>query len=98
MARDEHSEQVPLFCARCAKVLRPGAGDFYHVKIVAVADPAPPSLDEPFAQDIGREIRRLIAQVQDVSEREGLEQVYHREIFALCAPCYARWVADPVKG
>jgi hypothetical protein len=33
--------QSPLLCARCGVELTPGKGDFYVVRIEAVADPTP---------------------------------------------------------
>src|SRR5690242_7656038 len=91
-----HEDAAPLFCARCAVPLRPGAGDFYRVHITAVADPAPPVVETiPSAADLRREIERLVVQMQDVSEREALDQVYRRLTLHLCAACYRHWIEDP---
>jgi hypothetical protein len=39
-------DDAPLFFDRCSTELVPGKGDFYVVKIEAVADPSPPVFDE----------------------------------------------------
>ncbi len=100
MTMDETNlaDDDPLWCARCGVELTPGKGDFYHVRIEAVADPSPPSFSE---QDLGRdpraEIERLIQEMGDLSERELLDQVYRRLVVYLCGPCYRTWIEDPVK-
>ncbi len=47
MSRDDSPTTVtaPLFCARCARELQPGAGDFFQVTIEAIADPFPPKIE-----------------------------------------------------
>ena len=91
-------DDAPLFCARCHAVLTPGRGDFYVVRIEAVADPSPPAFTEAdLALDHGAEIERLIEQMRDLSERELVDQVYRRLILHLCGPCYRRWIEDPVQ-
>ena len=39
-------ESTPLFCHRCGRMLKPGQADFYVVRIDAVADPAPPVIED----------------------------------------------------
>ena len=88
--------QTPLFCDRCAKELTPGAGDFYVVRIAAVADPTPPSFSEDdLARDFAEEIRRLCAQLEELSEQELIDQVYRRLTLYLCNPCFREWIEDP---
>jgi|SRR5438067_2301473 len=87
---------APLFCARCAAELRPGAGNFYQVTIDAVADPAPPRGEVvPPAADLRREIEQLLKQMEGVSEREALDQVHRRLVLHLCATCYGPWIENP---
>jgi hypothetical protein len=57
-------------CARRARVLLSGEGDFHVIKTVAISDPSPPRLAESLAKDIGREILRLIDQMKDPPSRE----------------------------
>jgi hypothetical protein len=77
-------------------VLRPGAGNFFHVTIEAIADPTPPTFTaEDLARDIRQRIERLLAQLEGVSEQEALEQVYRRRAFYLCGPCCRRWIQNP---
>ncbi len=86
----------PLFCDRCTKELTPGDGDFYVVKIEAVADPTPPTLTAAdLARDAVREIDRLATELEDLSAQEALDQVYRRLTIYLCAPCYREWIEDP---
>jgi hypothetical protein len=69
------------------------------VRIVAVADPSPPLItEEDLARDTSREIARLLAQLRGQSEQQLIDQVYQARLLYLCAPCYTRWIADPVNG
>ena len=87
---------TPLFCDRCTEELVPGKGNFYVVKIEAVADPSPPTFDE---QDLGKdprqEIDELIEQSRDLSQQELLDQVYRRVTLYLCIRCYNDWIENP---
>jgi hypothetical protein len=87
-----------LLCARCLAELVPGSGDFYRITIEAVADPTPPSGDDIPAEELRRRIEDILEQLEDVSEREALDQVYRRLTLHLCGPCYRRWIEDPVSG
>ena len=86
----------PLFCDRCVKELTPGKGDFYLVLIEAVADPTPPVFEE---QDLSRDLRgefnRLVGQLEDLSERESMDQIHRRVTIYLCGPCYREWIENP---
>lgn len=94
----DESNHEPLSCAKCGVELRPGKGDFYVVRIEAVADPSPPSFsDDDLQRDPRLEIERLIEQMGSLSERELLDQVYRRLIVYLCGPCYRQWIEDPVQ-
>lgn len=89
----------PPTCARCTAPLVPGRGDLYLVQILAVADPSPPIFSEDdLKRDPAPEIQRLLIQIRGQSEDELRDQVYHRQVFHLCAPCYRRWIANPVRG
>jgi hypothetical protein len=88
---------TPVFCARCAVELQPGRGDFYVVRIEALADPTPPSFsEEDLARDPRAEIAALLARMEGLSERELSEQVYRRLVLHLCAGCYRQWIENPV--
>ena len=92
----EVSDDSPLFCDRCMRQLSPGRGDFYVVHIEAYADPSPPTFDEQsLGGDLKEEIAQLVAQLQDVSERESLDQVYRRMTIHLCQRCYRDWIENP---
>ncbi len=93
MAKDD----TPLFCDRCSRQLVPGKGNFYVVKIEAVADPSPPVFDEVDLQrDASREIGQLIEASRDLSQQELLDQVYRRVTVYLCLICYNEWIENPV--
>lgn len=86
----------PLVCLRCAAPLRPGSGELYRITIEAVADPYPPDFTaEDMAGDHRRKIERLLAQLEELSEQEALEQVYRCRTFHLCVACCRRWLEAP---
>jgi hypothetical protein len=86
----------PLFCARCAIELRPGSGNFYLVKIDAVADPTPPDIrDEDLGDDIQGEIRKLISQMEKMSASEAMDQVHRHLTLYLCGQCFRDWIENP---
>ena len=89
------AESAPVFCDRCGTELRPGTGNFYVVKIEAVADPAPPTMPEPDI-DLRQEIERLLARMRELSEQEAMDQVYRRVVLYLCRTCYSDWIEKPV--
>jgi hypothetical protein len=94
--QDETAEEAPLFCARCAAELEPGSGTFYQVTIEAVADPAGPRVSgEESAADLRRQIEQTLAQMQGLSAREAMDQVYRRLTLHLCVACFRRWIEDP---
>jgi hypothetical protein len=86
-----------IFCSRCGIALRAGAGDFYLVRIQAMADPTPPSFSEEDLQhDPKEEIQRLMEQLRDLSAQEAMDQVYRQLVLYLCGPCYRYWIENPV--
>jgi hypothetical protein len=98
MNESDVRDDSPLFCARCHADLTPGTGDFYVVRIEALADPSPPRLsEEDLNHDPRAEIERLIEKTRDLSQQELVDQVYRQLTLHLCGPCYRRWIEDPVK-
>jgi hypothetical protein len=93
MRDDEPNDPRALLCQRCSTALTPGEGNFYVVKIVAVADPAPPIISQ---EDVSADIQRLLRDLAGKPARELIDQVYRRRIFSLCTACYRRWIEDPV--
>ena len=88
-----------FFCDRCATALTPGAGNFYIVRIEAIADPTPPEVvEEDLKRDFGAEIKRIFEEAKEFSEQELLDQVYRRVMLSLCQRCYEGWIEDPVGG
>jgi hypothetical protein len=86
-----------LFCARCSAELIPGDGNHFVVTIEAVADPATAPLESRSAQELRAEIERVLEQLQGVSEREALDQVYRRVVLYFCRPCFSIWIEDPAR-
>ena len=91
------SASSPLFCDRCLRGLTPGAGDFYQVRIEAIADPTPPILEptELNAQELRREIDSLVHDMEELSAREAMDQVHRAVTIHLCLRCYRRWIENP---
>jgi hypothetical protein len=72
MAESTHAlaRSWPLFCDRCSTELTSGKGNFYVVKIEAIADPSPPMIDEKdLRQDLRRDIEQLIEEMSDLSKQ-----------------------------
>lgn len=93
MSADELS---PLFCDRCVRELTPGKGNFYVIKIEAVADPTPPCFtEEDLEADIQGEMRALMDELHGLSQREVIAQVHARLNIYLCTPCYQQWIENP---
>jgi hypothetical protein len=98
MNKTQPNDDMPLSCHRCGAELQPGQGDFFLVRIEAMADPFPPVFTEQDRyRDSAAEIRRLLDEMRDLSAREAMDQVYRRLVIYLCNPCYRRWIKDPVK-
>jgi hypothetical protein len=93
---DAKDDAFPLFCARCRCTLAPGRGNFYVVRIEAVADPFPPEFTaDDLSDDLDARWRRLLREMHGLSAQEAMDQVYRRTTLHLCASCYARWIEDP---
>ncbi len=89
-------EDIPLLCHRCGAPLAPGKGNFYVVRILAVADPHPPVLDEEdLERDLEEEMEELLDELDDVSEQEAADQVFRRLTIHLCTTCYEQWIENP---
>ncbi len=86
----------PQVCHRCGVELKPGEGDWWLVKIEAMADPYPAAINaEDLARDTRAEMAELIGAMSEMSERELHDQVYRRVAITLCHGCYKRWIEDP---
>jgi hypothetical protein len=95
MNEQNGNDDLPLLCHRCGAELKPGSGNFYLVKIEALADPTPPNFSEDdLRRDVKAEIKRLLRQMRDMSEREAMDQVYRRLVLYMCNTCYRQWIED----
>jgi hypothetical protein len=87
-----------LHCKRCSKEVHAGRGDYYLVRIDAVADPEPPIItQEDLDQDLGAEIERLIRGMKGLTEEQLERQVYRQKVIYLCVRCFNRWIENPVS-
>ena len=91
---DKHD--MPLFCHRCGEELTSGEGNFYVVRIEALADPTPPNISsDDLARDVCEEIDKIIEQVRHIPQSELMDQVYRRLTIHLCGRCYTAWIENP---
>ena len=92
----EPMNEPTFFCHRCGCLLTPGEGDFYVVRIEAMADPSPPHLAEQLEDgQFEEEFNRLLEEMREMSESELMDQVCRRLTIHLCRKCYNRWIEDP---
>ncbi len=93
---ESNSPDEPLFCDRCMVELHPGRGNLYVIKIEAIADPSPPEFTaEDLSRDHRQEFQRLVAQLETLSAREAMDQVFRRVTIFLCNACYRDWIENP---
>jgi hypothetical protein len=85
-----------LVCARCSKPLVPGRGDFYLVRIDAVADPSAPEMEPLDEEEIARRIDALLKRLAGISHEEAMKQVIEHKTIYLCSTCYPVWIENPV--
>jgi hypothetical protein len=91
-------EDHEFLCAGCGRQLVAGSGNFYVIRIEALADPTPPRFSaEDLRRDVHAEWERLTREMRFLSAQEALDQVYRELLFYLCTPCYRQWIAQPVK-
>jgi hypothetical protein len=96
MNQSDQTDAWPIFCQRCRAELTPGEGNFYVVRIEALADPTPPSFSrEDLRRDARAEIERLVAEMSELSAEEAMDQVFRRLTIYLCGRCYAEWIENP---
>ena len=89
------SSDESLLCARCNRELQPGRGDFFEVRILAVADPYPPILEAREPAELRRDIARTVKDLCEVSSREATEEVALQRIIHLCNRCFKQWIEAP---
>jgi hypothetical protein len=70
----------------------------YVVRIDVFADPALPELthDELESADFDAALEAAIKQMQGMSAEELQDQVHRRFEYRICAPCQARFLANPL--
>jgi len=97
MASMDESDCDVLSCAKCGAELTPGKGDFYVVRIEAVADPSPPSFSEMISSMTrGRQsnaCRANVAPVRTGGTRSGVSAAGR----VLVRAVLRTWIEDPVK-
>lgn len=83
-------------CDRCLGELKEGMGEFFEVRVQAVADPSAPVLDlENSAEELEREYEELVASLENLDPREALDQVVRFRNWTLCNRCFEAWFDDP---
>ena len=93
-----NNDAVSFSCERCSAELFAGKGDFYVIRIVAVADPSPPVFDdEDLGKDRRREMDALIENAADLTEQQLVDQVYRQLTICLCMRCYTPWIENPTS-
>jgi hypothetical protein len=91
-------QTVPLSCKRCSKEVHPGRGDYYLIRIDAVADPQPPIFtQEDLDQDVRAEIERLIRLMKCMSKQQLEREVFRQKAIYLCVPCFNLWIENPAS-
>lgn len=86
-------------CDRCLRTVEEGRGEFFEVRIEAVADPTPPTLDTPFdPEQVRAEYEELVNALRDTSPQEAQDQIFRRLIVSLCNRCFATWIEDPTQS
>jgi hypothetical protein len=83
-----------LACRHCGKSLELGKGEFYLVRIEAMADPSSPRFEIRDVADIAKEVDALLKRLKDMPEEEAVSQVFMRIFMYLCNTCYCQWIND----
>ena len=97
MSTNSESQSLTLFCDRCSQEVHPGQADFFVVRVEAFADPTPPEITaDDLQRDHRREIEKLIAAIQNLSEQQEMDQVYRRKNLILCNGCCDEWMERPL--
>jgi hypothetical protein len=92
------NDSGPTFCDRCLRELTSGRGEYFVVRIEAVADPSPPVFDEAEVAEVCRtKIAQLMEKLEHVTEQEANDQVHRRLTLFLCNRCFASWIESPVS-
>lgn len=84
-------------CHRCGSLVHRGRGEFFIVRIHAIADPELRLDDDRSPEELRAEIERLIAEASRMSETELREQVAATREIILCNACYNAWIDDPTR-
>jgi hypothetical protein len=87
-----------MTCDICGKGLLLESDVRYEVRIEVKAAYDPMEITkEDLEKDYGEEIRKLIAQLENISEKEAQDEVYRVFNFDLCWACQKRYIKDPLR-
>lgn len=92
------NEDNKRLCDRCLRTVSEGRGEFYEVRIEAVADPSPPDMNAENglnAEELRNEIDQIVESLEDVSPQEAQDQVMRTLVMSLCNDCFSGWIDDP---
>lgn len=86
-----------IACDRCGKGLLIDSDVRYVVtiEVKAAYDPMEITKDD-LKRDFEAEMRRLLSQMEKISEEEAQEQVYKKFTFDLCPACQKKFVRNPL--
>lgn len=86
-----------ISCDRCGRGLLIDSDVRYlvTVEIKAAYDPMEITRDD-LKRDLQAEMRRLLAQMENISEEEAQQQVYQKMTFDLCPACRTQFVRNPL--
>jgi len=85
----------PIFCERCLKNVLPGSGNFFEIRLVAIADPYSPQIPDQDKEDAKAEYEKLVDQLATISASEAMENIALGRTFDLCNSCFKVWIEDP---
>ncbi len=86
-----------ISCDRCGAALLVKSDVRYEVRIEVKAAYDPMELtQEDLQRDFGKEIQRLLQQMQNLTPEQAADQVYRVFKFDLCPPCQKDYLLAPM--
>ena len=86
-----------LTCDVCSNGLLLESDVRYEVKIEVKAAYDPMEItSEDLKQDTAAEMARLAKQMEGMTEKQAMDQVYREFRFDLCPPCQRTFIANPL--
>ena len=90
------SSAIESICARCSEILVSGKDPFFEVRIEAIADAGTLELDtEKTREEIQDELQSIVEELEELSEREAMDQIARSQVIYLCQSCFPDWIENP---